>query len=312
MNILVTGATGFVGQALCMVLQQRHMVYGTTRRAEAALPVGVHKVVWAGDAAGLEKLPPIDVVVHLAARVHVMQDNASDPLEAFRAANVEATLALARWASSHGVQRFVFLSSLKVNGEATSRDAAFSEADKPMPEDAYAVSKLEAEQGLQQVCTASRMEFVVIRPPLVYGPSVRGNFQSIIRCVRSEVPLPLGLVSNRRSFLALDNLVDFILTCITHPAAANEIFLVSDGEPISTTELLRKISRAYAVSSRLVPVPASCLEWAARLFGKSNVAKRLLGSLVINDTKARSRLAWQPATSMDEQLRKMALDDTRA
>jgi UDP-glucose 4-epimerase len=279
-------------------------------RGAGELPPGTERVVWRGDSAEFANVQPVDIVVHLAARVHVMHDSATDPLAEFRSANVEMTYKLASWAAERGVKRFVFMSSVKVNGEATEVGSAFSADDVPAPENAYAISKLEAEQAVRAVCSDSGMEFVVIRPPLVYGPEVQGNFRSIVRWVKRGIPLPLGSISNRRSLVALDNLVSFIMTCLEHPAAANQVFLVSDGKAVTTTELLRKIALAYAVTPRLLALPEGWLRCVARMLGKSLAADRLLGSLEVNDAKAYDMLGWRPVVTMDQQLRKMALDDS--
>lgn len=312
MRVLVTGASGFVGQALCAVLRSRHTVYGTSRRAEAALAPGVSKVIWAPAGGGLLDPPHIDAVVHLAARVHVMHDDAADPLAAFRAANVDATLALARWAAGQGVKRFVFMSTAKVNGETTSLKRPFCADDTPAPLDAYAVSKWEAECGLFSLAADTGMQVVVIRPPLVYGPGVKGNFASLVSWVRHGVPMPLGAVDNRRSLVALDNLVDFAALCADpqrSPSAANEIFLVGDGDDLSTAELLRRVACAYGVNARLLRVPVSWLRIGARVLGKSALTDRLLDSLIVDVSKARERLGWMPVVTMEEQLRKMAIND---
>lgn len=309
MNILVTGASGFVGRALCRtLLAQGFRVYGTTRNSGHLQP-GVERVVWRGGAAELANVPPVDIVVHLAARVHVMHESESDSLAEFRSANVEMTYELASWAAERGVKRFIFMSSIKVNGEATEVGRAFSADDVPSPEDAYAISKLEAEQALRTVCSYSGMENVVIRPPLVYGPGVQGNFRSMVRWVKRGIPLPLGAISNRRSLVALDNLVSFVMTCLESPAAANQVFLVSDGKAVSTTELLRKVALAHAVAPRLFAVPKGWLRFVAGMFGKASAVDRLLGSLEVNDEKSREMLGWRPAVTMDQQLTKMALDD---
>ncbi|MGQ9862809.1 MAG: NAD-dependent epimerase/dehydratase family protein, partial [Thiobacillaceae bacterium] len=252
-----------------------------------------------------------DAIVHLAARTHVMRETAADPLALYRATNTEATLNLARQAALAGVKRLVFLSSIKVNGEG--RETPYRETDVPAPEDAYARSKWEAEQGLRALARETGMEVVIIRAPLVYGPGVKGNFAKLVRWVRKGVPLPLGAVHNRRSLLALDNLVDFIALCADReraPQAANEVFLLSDGEDVSTSELLRKVARAYGVKPRLLPVHASLMWGLANALGMRALACRLLGSLVVDSSKARALLGWRPAVSMDEQLRKMALHDT--
>lgn len=307
--VLVTGASGFVGKALCeALLAAGCRVYGTTRAVGDLLP-GVERVIWSGSSSDLANIPPMEIVVHLAARVHVMRDDTDDAMAAFRYANVEMTRQLALWAEGRSVKRFVFMSSIKVNGESTAQRSAFSADDVPAPADAYALSKLEAEQVLRAICSSSGMELVVIRPPLVYGPGVQGNFCSMVRWVKRGIPLPLGAIPNRRSLVALDNLVSFTMACLGHPAAANQVFLVSDGEPISTADMLRKIARAYRREPRLLAVPQVLLRWGARVIGKSSLAERLLGSLEVDDSKAHYLLGWRPTVTMDEQLRKMAQDD---
>jgi UDP-glucose 4-epimerase len=206
----------------------------------------------------------------------------------------------------------VFLSTIKVNGESTPSGGSFLPDDVPAPEDAYGVSKLEAELALRKICADTGMEIVVIRPPLVYGPSVGGNFRSLLRWVQRGIPLPLGAIDNRRSLVAIDNLVDLIAVCLTHPAAAGQVFLAADGEDISTTGLLLKIAHAYGRSPRLLPVPPSWLRWGAAVLGKEGAVDRLLGSLVVDSTKARDLLDWHPVVSMEEQLRKMAGDDSHS
>jgi len=251
-------------------------------------------------------LRDVNAVIHLAARVHIMHDTAADPLTAFRAINVEGTLNLARQAAAAGVIRFVFVSSVKVNGEATLPGQPFTADDVPAPLDAYGVSKMEAEQGLREMALETGMEVVIIRPPLVYGPGVKANFAAMMRWLRRGVPLPLGAIHNQRSLVALDNLVDLIVTCLTHPAAANQTFLVSDGEDVSTTELLRRMGQAMGRSARLIPVPASWLKLTAALVRKQDVAQRLCGSLQVDIEKTRRLLDWTPPLSLDEGLRKAA------
>jgi nucleoside-diphosphate-sugar epimerase len=241
-----------------------------------------------------------------------MKDKTVDPLAEYRMVNVAGTLALARQAAEAGVRRFVFISSIKVNGELTLSGRSFLPDDTPAPEDAYAISKLEAERGLMAISRDTGIEIVIIRPPLVYGPGVKGNFAAMIRWIRRGVPLPLGAVHNRRSLVALANLVDFIVLCADRersPRAANEVFLIADGEDVSTTELLRKVARAYGGKPRLLPVPARWMRFAAGLLGKGAVADRLLGSLVVDSLKARDLLGWRPVISMNEQLQKMAQHD---
>jgi nucleoside-diphosphate-sugar epimerase len=246
----------------------------------------------------------VNVIVHLAARVHVMHDTATDPLAAFRAVNVDGTLNLARQAAATGVKRFVFISSVKVNGESTQFERAFTEADAPNPQDAYGQSKHEAEQGLRQLSAATGMEVVIIRPPLVYGPAVKANFAALMRAVQRRWPLPLGAVRNQRSLVALDNLVDFIFTCITRPQAANQTFLVSDGQDLSTTELVRVMAQAAWVPARLLPVPVWALQAGATLLGKGDAVHRLCGNLQVDISKARSLLGWVPPVSVEEGLRR--------
>jgi len=247
----------------------------------------------------------ITTVVHLAARVHVMHDTEADPLMAFRVVNVEGTLNLTRQAAAAGVKRFVFISSVKVNGELTQSGRAFTEADSPDPQDAYGLSKHEAEQGLRQLAVDTGMEVVIIRPPLVYGPGVKANFAALMRAVQRGWPLPLGAVPNQRSLVALSNLVDFIVTCIAHPQAANQTFLVSDGQDLSTTELVRGMARAAGVPARLLPVPVWALQAGATLLGKGGAVQRLCGNLQVDISKARQLLGWVPPISIDEGLRRV-------
>ena len=248
-------------------------------------------------------LRDVNVIVHLAARVHVMHDTATDPLTAFRTVNVNGTLNLARQAAAAGVKLFVFISSVKVNGESTQPRRAFTEADAPKPQDAYGQSKHEAEQGLRQLSADTGMEVVIIRPPLVYGPGVKANFAALMHAVQRGWPLPLGAVHNQRSLVALDNLVDFIVTCITHPQAANQTFLVSDGQDLSTTELVRGMAQAAGVPARLLPVPVWALLAGASLLGKGDAVQRLCGNLQVDMSQARSLLGWLPPVSVEEGLR---------
>jgi len=248
----------------------------------------------------LPGLAGVDVVVHTAARVHVMRDAASDPMLAFRAMNVQATLNLARQAAGAGVHRFVFLSSIKVNGESTKENQAFTADDIPAPMDFYGISKLEAEQGLHEIALQTGMQIVIIRPPLVYGPGVKANFQEMMRWLSFGIPLPFGAVQkNHRSLVALDNLVDLIRVCTQHPDAANQIFLVSDGEDLSTTALLRRLAYAMGKSACLVPVPPLVLRWVAAVAGKKAVAMRLCESLQLDISKTRRLLGWKPVVNTD-------------
>lgn len=304
---LISGASGFVGGAVCAELAQRHYsVRGVVRNLFRSGSEQYELIEI--DGVGSETnwsyaLNDVSVVVHLAARVHVMHDTEIDPLTAFRAVNVEGTLNLARQAAAAGVKRFVFISSVKVNGERTEPGRAFTETDAPNPQDAYGLSKHEAEQGLRQLAADTRMEVVIIRPPLVYGPGVKANFAALMRAVRRGWPLPLAAVHNQRSLVALDNLVDFIVTCITHPQAANQTFLVSDGQDMSTTELVRGMARAAGVPARLLPVPVWALQAGASLLGKGDAVQRLCGNLQVDISKAQRLLGWVPPVSVDEGLR---------
>ena len=308
-QLLITGATGFVGKAMCkQAVRHGLAVKGALRIRGEILsciePFVVGEINVTTDWGSA--LRDVHAVIHLAARVHVMLDTVVDPLTAFRAVNVEGTLNLARQAAASGVKRFVFVSSVKVNGEATLPGQPFTAEDVPAPLDAYGMSKMEAEQGMRELAAVTGMEVVIIRPTLVYGPGVKANFAAMIRWLERSVPLPLGAIHNQRSLVALDNLVDLIMTCITHPAAANQTFLVSDSEDVSTTELLRRMGQAMGHPARLVPVPVGLLKLAATMLGKRDVAQRLCGSLQVDIEKTRRLLDWTPPLSLDQGLKKAA------
>ncbi|MBM6446964.1 SDR family oxidoreductase [Pseudomonas sp. MIL9] len=304
---LVTGGSGFLGRALIERLARYPdcSVVAPLRDQSITLATGVRSLPMSdlnGTNDWQTALTGIDVVVHTAARVHVMNDLAHDPLAAFRQVNVEATLNLARQAAACGVKRFIFISSIKVNGEGTDLGAPYHADDLPAPIDPYGISKLEAEQGLSALAAATGMEVVIIRPVLVYGPGVKANFLSMMRWLYRGVPLPFGAVQNQRSLVALDNLVDLIVTCSDHPAAANQVFLASDGEDVSTTELLRKLAASLGKPARLLPVPAGLMSGVATMLGQRALADRILGSLQVDISKNRQLLGWTPPVTLEQAL----------
>ncbi|MGH7512774.1 MAG: UDP-glucose 4-epimerase family protein [Gemmatimonadales bacterium] len=302
-RVLVTGASGFIGRALCDTLSARGMSVRAAVRRPSSMTGDVRMVGEIGpDTEWRRALHGMDAVVHLAARVHVMRDAAADPLAAFRAVNVAGTERLARECAGSQVRRLVFVSSIKVNGERTL-GRPFSEADPPAPEDAYGVSKLEAEQALQRVAAATGLEAVIVRPCLVYGPGVRGNLGRLLAMIERGVPLPLASVNNRRSLIGLTNLCDLLAPCVTHPAAAGETWLASDGEDLSTPELIRALAAGAGRTARLVPFPPRWLELAARLAGARGAYDRVCGSLQADSSKARRSLDWRPPLSAMEGLR---------
>jgi nucleoside-diphosphate-sugar epimerase len=303
-NILVTGSNGFIGSALCAQLKAD----GNNPRCAVRSPSPDKNSIAVGDIGPDTRwdkaLQEVDTVIHTAARAHILKDEASDPLAEYRKVNVEGTLNLARQAAEAGVKRFIFISSIGVNGNQST--TPFTEQDPPAPHDLYAISKYEAEQGLQQLAKETEMEVVIIRPPLVYGPNAPGNFGSLVRWIEKGIPLPLGAIHNKRSLVALDNLVDLIVTCIDHPAAANQTFLAGDGEELSTTDLLRRLANAMGKPARLIPVPSGMLMFGATMLGKKAVAQRLLGSLQVDISKARNVLNWEPPISVEVALGKAA------
>jgi len=307
MKVLVTGASGFIGRSLVAYLLARGSEVVPVVRRASGIPN--ERVLDLEDRdAWRIALEGCDSVVHLAGRAHVMRETATDSAQAFNTANVDNTLTVARYAAAAGVPRFVFLSTVKVNGERTQPGQCFHADDQPDPHDDYARSKLAAEEALFELSAQTGLEVVVIRPPLVYGPGVKGNFAQLIRWGTGRIPLPLGATDNARSMIALDNLIPFIHLCADRAAsakAANQVFFVSDGAALSTTQLLRNVATAFGRGPWLIPVPTMLLRWIARLLGKSDTADKLLGSLVISDEKARSLLGWKPPIDEHDQLRSM-------
>lgn len=308
MTTLVTGANGFVGQGLCREMLKRGLpVRGQIRQAATAVPdIPIIRLEGAGlrSQEWLEAVQGCQAVVHLAARAHMLKEASADPLAEYRRVNVDMTRACAEAAAQAGVKRFVHVSTIGVHGNATT-STAFRASDELAPHSPYAVSKQEAEAALFAIGKATGMEVAIVRPPLVYGPHVPGNFRTMMRWVQRGVPLPLGLVTgNRRSLVALDNLVDLLIACTHHPAAANEVFLVSDGEDLSTASLLRRLGDAMGRPARLVPVPPALLHLGAGLLGKADMAQRLLGSLAVDIAHTRTTLDWTPPVGVDEGLRR--------
>ncbi len=308
-RVLVTGANGWVGQRVIMRASKAgRQVRGAARTGQAAGAYG--DAVSVGDldenTNWQHALSNCRVVVHTAARVHMMHDATADPLQAYRRVNVEGSLNLARQAAQAGIQRFIFISSVKVNGEQTRPGHPFRAEDTPAPQDPYGISKMEAEVGLRAIAQQTGMEVVIIRPPLVYGPGVKANFASMVQWLQRGVPLPLGAIHNRRSLVALDNLVDLIITCLDHPAAANQTLMVSDGEDVSTTELLQRMAAALGKPARLVPVPQRVLALGAALLGKQAVAQRLFSSLQVDIGPTCALLGWKPPVSLADGLLQVA------
>jgi len=313
MDILVTGSTGFIGTSLIeKLIKKRFSVSATARNASANKFDGNINFINIGHLTPSldwrHALQGVNVIVHLAARAHFLNDESRDPLADYRYINVDCSLNLARQAAKAGVKRFIYMSSIKVNGEFTILGKPFTAKDTPMPRDFYGISKYEAELGLQVIAEEFGMELVIIRPPLVYGPGVKANFLSMMNWLRRGIPLPLGgVIKNRRSYVFVDNLVDMIITCINHPAAANQTFLVSDDEDLSTSELLRRMALALGCPSKLILVPTNLIAFGARLFGRSDLSQRLCDSLQVDIRKTKDLLGWSPPVSVDEGLHQTAI-----
>jgi nucleoside-diphosphate-sugar epimerase len=302
--ILITGANGFIGSAICKALHQTNAVRAVVRGpVPPRLIDGVeyfsgslsHDFEWG------ESLRDVSQIIHCAARVHVMNDKSLNPLAEFRRVNVEGTMRLARQAAKSGVKRFIYLSSIKVNGEFSRIDAPFEPDQKPSPVDPYGVSKNEAEQGLISLSSETGMEVVIIRPPLVYGPGVQANFRSMMIWLKRGLPLPFGAITNnRRSLIYLDNLVDLVVTCTKHPAAVNQIFLASDYHDLSTAELLNRLAMSLGRPAKLINVPLDLLTLGAKIVGGADLVDRLCGSLQVDISKTIDLLEWRPPVGLDE------------
>lgn len=309
-TVLVTGANGFIGSALVarLVTEPMWKTVASVRVQKQPFAEDV-RVVPAGevraDTDWSHALQGIHAVVHAAAVAHVLHVSSGEQLTRLRMTNVDGVLALAYQAVAAGVKRFVFISSIGVNGNVNVRP--FTALDVPHPVEPYAQSKWEAEQGLWRIQQETGMELVIIRPPLVYGPEAPGNFGSLVRWVGKGIPLPLGAIHNRRSLVGIDNLVDLIVRCIDHPAAANQVFLAGDGRDLSTTELLRLVGDAMGRPARLIPVPAGVLKLSAALLGRRAMAQRLLGSLQVDISQTCETLDWQPPFTVEEGLRRCFL-----
>lgn len=303
-RLMITGASGFVGAALC-----HRAVFDGHRVRGAVLPGELDRVPRGVELCPIESIGPqtswkdaleeVDTIIHLAARVHIMSDDHPDPLEAFREVNTAGTRRLAEEAARLGVRRLVFISSIKVNGEETFGEP-FKVTDAADPQDAYGLSKWEAELALYEIAERTGLEVVVIRPPLVYGPGVKANFRRLLGLVAREYPLPLGSIENRRSLIALDNLVDLLLEAATHPAAAGELFLAGDGEDLSTPEMIRRLAHAMGKNARLMPFPPGLIRVGTSLIGRQSSFQRLSGSLQVDISRARRVMGWKPPVTVDE------------
>lgn len=303
-KILVTGVTGFVGQAVVPALLGAGFQVRGTSRTRPQSEWAKHSDfefeacdLASGDLGPL--LEGVDAVVHLAARAHIMHETSPDPGEANRLANVVATLRLAEASANHGVKQFIFVSTIKVNGESTAR-SPFTEGDQPFPQDAYARSKAEAEAGLRLIARSSDMGCTILRPPLIYGPGMKGNLANLVRAIRKGIPLPLGAIRNQRSLLYVGNLADAIRAALAKPSKETRLFLVSDGEDISTTELIRTIGNSLGVRPILLGIPPGLLSLAFRLIGQASAGSRLLGSLVVDSSRIHSELGWHPPYTLEQ------------
>jgi nucleoside-diphosphate-sugar epimerase len=311
LRLLVTGASGFIGRAVLVrfAADPTCRIRGVVRCKTLDLPAGVEQMLipdLAPDTDWKPSLSGVDVIVHTAARAHVMHESGADPLAEFRRINVAGTLKLARQAADEGVRRLVFISSIKVNGEGTQPGQPYSADDIPAPVDPYGISKHEAELGLAKLAEDSGLEVVIVRPPLVYGPGVKANFLSLLKFVNKGIPMPLASINNRRSMIYLGNLIDAIAACATHPRAAGQTYLVCDGEDVSTPELIKRVAAALGVSARLLPFPPELMRIAGKVIGKGPLIERLLGSLTVDVGKIKCELDWKPPYTMKQGLKETA------
>jgi len=306
-KILLTGSSGFICSAVLKELLTSAHSVKTLNRSKQAGCAESNSILFSGFSAEntfTDCFENIECILHCAARVHIMSEDSSDPLSEYRAVNTEGTLNFARQAAEAGVKRFVFISSIKVSGEATKLNHPYKSTDLPDPCDPYGISKYEAEQGLELIAKETAMELVIIRPVLVYGPGVKANFLTMMKWLSKGVPLPLGAIDNQRSLVALDNLVDLIVTCVDHPNAANNIFLVSDDRDVSTTELLLLLGRALGKKTVLIPVPMRFISLCSSLVGRDDISQRLCGSLQVDIQHTKTTLGWCPPYSLEQSLQK--------
>lgn len=306
MNILVTGASGFVGSSLCQSLIKNNYHVTAIVRAKNSKPIASYvffKTLDANTDFG-DSLKFVNLVIHLAGRAHILDDKNSNSLAEYRRANVDSTLNLARQAALAGVKRFIFVSSVKVNGELTENNKLFSANDIPNPQNPYGISKLEAELGLMQLSRETGMEVVIVRPPLVYGPNVKANFLSMIKILDIGIPLPFGNIGNKRSLVFIDNLVDLLIRVIEHPKAAGQVFLVSDDHDVSTTTLLKAMSSAMGKKAKLIPIPSLLLKTIFYLIGRTSFSQKLLGSVRLDISKTKKLLNWSPPVSFEKAIEK--------
>lgn len=306
-KIILTGASGFVGRKIKNFIPKEKLILVGRRNLDEEYSFFLSDLDESSQYGDIMK--DVSCIIHCAARAHVMHEGHDNPYCLYHKINVDGTLNLARQAAVNGVKRFIYISSIKVNGESTIINSPFTEKDIPAPEDAYGASKLAAENSLRDLAIETDMEVVIIRPPLVYGPGVKANFAAMMNLASKNLPLPLGAINNKRSMVALDNLVDLIVSCIDHPKAANQIFLVSDDNDISTTELLEMMIRVIGKTPRLLPVPMGWLKFVGKLIGKQAVIERLCGNLQVDISHTKETLGWQPPISMEEGIKRCFTED---